>query len=145
MSKDKVVIAGGGIGGLALALTLNQIGIECIVCESVRNPRPLGVGINLQPNAVREMFDLGFTAADMNEVGVPAKEWALVGLKGQEIYSEPHGILAGYSWPQYAMHRGEFHMALYRRFRGLAGDDAIRWTVLPDATGCRGTEQNPMR
>ena len=130
MLKDKVVIAGGGIGGLALALTLNQIGIECIVCESVRNPRPLGVGINLQPNAVREMFDLGFTAADMNEFGVPAKEWALVGLKGQEIYSEPRGILAGYSWPQYAMHRGEFHMALYRRFRDLAGDDAIR-------LGCR--------
>ncbi|SVE35626.1 uncharacterized protein METZ01_LOCUS488480, partial [marine metagenome] len=46
--------------------------------------------------------------------------------------SEPRGILAGYSWPQYAVHRGELHMALYRRFRDLAGDDAIR-------LGCRAT------
>ena len=130
MPKDKVVIAGGGIGGLTLALTLHQIGVDCVVFESVLNPRPLGVGINLQPNAVREMFDLGFTAANLNEFGVPAKEWALLGLKGQEIYSEPRGLLAGYFWPQYALHRGEFHMALYRRFRDLAGDEAIR-------LGCR--------
>jgi len=130
MPKDKVVIAGGGIGGLTLALTLHQIGVECIVFESVLNPKARGVGINLQPNAVREMFDLGFTAEDLNEFGVQAKEWALLGLKGQEIYSEPRGLLAGYSWPQYALHRGEFHMALYRRFRNLAGDEAIR-------LGCR--------
>jgi len=130
MPKDKVLIAGGGIGGLTLALTLHQIGVECIVFESVLNPKARGVGINLQPNAVREMFDLGFTAEDLNEFGVPAKEWALLGLKGQEIYSEPRGLLAGYSWPQYALHRGEFHMTLYRRFRDLAGDEAIR-------LGCR--------
>ena len=38
-----------------------------------------GVGINLQPNAVRELYDLGITEAELDEVGVPAKEWALVG------------------------------------------------------------------
>jgi len=47
-----VIIAGGGVGGLATALTLCQIGVPCIVYEAVRDMRPLGVGINLQPNAV---------------------------------------------------------------------------------------------
>ena len=132
MSGNRVMIAGGGIGGLALALTLHQIGVECVVFEAVNELKPLGVGINLQPNAVRELYDLGFSAADMDSFGVPAKEWALVGMKGQEIYSETRGLLAGYNWPQYAVHRGAFHMALYHRFIELAGPDAVR-------TGCRAT------
>lgn len=124
--SSKILISGGGIGGLSLALTLHQIGIDCVVFESVRELKPLGVGINLQPNAVRELFDLGFTEQDMDAFGVPAKEWALVGQNGQEIYSETRGTLAGYNWPQYAAHRGQFHMALYRRLIERAGHDAIR-------------------
>jgi 5-methylphenazine-1-carboxylate 1-monooxygenase len=89
--------AGGGIGGLATALTLHQIGVPCVVFEAVREMRPLGVGINLQPNAVRELYDLGIAAADLDRVGLPAKEWALVGLNGNDIYSEPRGLLAGYA------------------------------------------------
>ncbi|MCH1532078.1 MAG: FAD-dependent monooxygenase, partial [Planktomarina temperata] len=42
-------IAGGGIGGLTLALTLHQIGVSCVVLETARTMRPLGVGINIQP------------------------------------------------------------------------------------------------
>ena len=61
-TDNRVIIAGGGIGGLAAALTLHQIGVPCIVFEAVREMRPLGVGINLQPNAVRELYDLGITA-----------------------------------------------------------------------------------
>ena len=89
MDDNRVIIAGGGIGGLTLALTLHQIGVECVVFEAVNELKPLGVGINLQPNAVRELFDLGFTAEDLDRFGVPAREWALVGMKGQDIYSEP--------------------------------------------------------
>ena len=126
MFEDHVIVAGGGIGGFATALTLHQIGVPCLVLEQVSDLKPLGVGINLQPNAVRELMDLGFTAADMDRFGVPAREWALVGRGGQEIYAEPRGTHAGYHWPQYAAHRGRFHVALYDRFRDLAGDDAIR-------------------
>ena len=125
MSK-RVLIAGGGIGGLVTAITLHQIGVECVVFESVRELKPLGVGINLQPNAVRELMDMGFTETDLDAFGIPAEEWALVGLGGQEIYAEPRGRQAGYKWPQYAVHRGEFHMALYRRFQSLAGADGVR-------------------
>jgi 2-polyprenyl-6-methoxyphenol hydroxylase-like FAD-dependent oxidoreductase len=137
MTKPLVMIAGGGIGGLATALTLHQIGVPCIVFESVRELRPLGVGINIQPNAVRELHDLGIGPEDLDTVGVPAKEWALVGLNGNDIYSEPRGLLAGYNWPQYAVHRGLFHVLLYNTFVERAGSDAVR-------LGCRvtGYEKN---
>ena len=125
MSDDRVIIAGGGIAGFATALTLQQIGVPCVVIEQVAELKPLGVGINLQPNAVRELMDLGFTAKDMNTFGVEAREWALVGRQGQEIYAELRGTDAGYHWPQYAAHRGRFHMALYQCFRELAGDASI--------------------
>jgi 5-methylphenazine-1-carboxylate 1-monooxygenase len=121
-----VIIAGGGIGGLTTALTLHQIGVPCIVFEAVRELRPLGVGINLQPNAVRELYDLGFTQADLDRVGLPAKEWALVGLNGNDIYSEQRGLLAGYDWPQYAVHRGLFHVLLHQKVMERIGPHAVR-------------------
>lgn len=126
MTRDPVVIAGGGIGGLATALTLHQIGVPCVVFEGVREMRPLGVGINLQPNAVRELYDLGFTEHDLDRVGLPAREWALVGLNGNDIYSEPRGLLAGYRWPQYAVHRGRFHMLLFEKLVERIGAENIR-------------------
>ncbi len=125
MTDNLVLIAGGGIGGLVTALTLEQIGVRCHVLEAVREMRPLGVGINLQPNAVRELYDLGISAADLDRVGVPAKEWALVGLNGNDIYAEPRGLLAGYKWPQYAVHRGRFHMLLHDTFIARAGSSAL--------------------
>ena len=75
MFEDHVIIAGGGLGGFTTALTLHQIGVPCLVLEQVASLKPLGVGINLQPNAVRELMDLGFTPADMDGFGVPAREY----------------------------------------------------------------------
>ena len=120
-----VLIAGGGIGGLALALTLHQIGVPCRVLESSREMKPLGVGINIQPNAVRELHDLGITNADLDRVGVQAREWALVGLNGKEVYAEPRGLEAGYNWPQYAVHRGDLHMMLYAKVQERLGPEAV--------------------
>lgn len=126
MSQPLVMIAGGGIGGLSVALTLHQIGVPCVVFESVRDLKPLGVGINLQPNAVRELYDMGIGAEALDRVGVPAREWALVGLNGNDVYAEPRGTFAGYDWPQYAVHRGQFHMLLYHSFIERAGAEAMR-------------------
>ena len=126
MTETKVLIAGGGIGGLALGLTLHQIGVPFTIFETVRELRPLGVGINVQPNAVRALFEMGITPAELDASGVAAREWALVGQHGQEIYAEPRGTDAGYNWPQYALHRGRFQMLLARILRHRAGPDAIR-------------------
>ncbi|WP_353230656.1 flavin-dependent oxidoreductase [Novosphingobium sp.] len=125
MTDDRVIIAGGGIAGLTLALTLHEIGVPCVVYEGVGALAPLGVGINLQPNAVRELADLGIGEAELDETGRPAREWALVGLNGKEIYSEPRGKLAGYHWHQYAVHRGQFHLLLARKVMERLGADAL--------------------
>ena len=50
-----VLIVGGGIAGLATALSLHAEGIDVAVRESVPEVQPLGVGINLLPHAVREL------------------------------------------------------------------------------------------
>lgn len=121
-----VIIAGGGIGGLALALTLDQIGVPALVLEQAQELQPLGVGVNLQPNAVRELYELGIGEADLDRVGIAVREWALVGLNGNEIYSEPRGLLAGYHWPQYAVDRGLFHVLLYQKLIERAGTDVVR-------------------
>ena len=126
MTEPHILIAGGGIGGMALALTLHQIGARCTVFEAVPELKPLGVGINLQPNAIRELYDLGFTAEMLDKVGLPALEWALVGRNGNDIHSEPRGLEAGYNWPQYAVHRGELQMMLYRAVLERLGPDAVR-------------------
>lgn len=120
-----VLIAGGGIGGLVTALTLHQIGVPCTVFESTREFKPLGVGLNLQPNAVRELLDLGVTLQQLETVGTPAREWALLGRNGALIHAEPRGLDAGYQWPQFAVHRGRFHMLLYQLVCERLGDQAI--------------------
>ena len=142
MSNEKVIIAGGGIAGLTLGLTLHQIGVPFVVLEAAPEMRPLGVGINLQPNAVRELFDLGLTADLLDSIGVPAREWALVGLNGREVYAEARGLEAGYQWPQYAVHRGELHMLLYRALVERAGEACVvldarvaAYTRLADGVG----------
>jgi len=126
MSKAPVIIAGGGIGGLTMALTLQQLGIPCQVFESASSMKPLGVGINIQPNAVRELIDLGIGTNELDTIGIPAREWALVGLNGKEVYAEPRGLDAGYRWPQYAVHRGKFLMLLYKKVLERLGEHAVR-------------------
>ncbi|HEX5091347.1 MAG TPA: flavin-dependent oxidoreductase, partial [Burkholderiales bacterium] len=129
MNRPPVLIAGAGIGGLALALTLHEIGVPCLVLESVPELKPLGVGINLQPNAVRELYEMGFGPADLDRIGVQTQEFALVGLNGKDVYSEPRGLKAGYRWPQYSVHRGGLQMLLYRATLERLGERAVRTGV----------------
>ena len=58
-----VMVIGGGIGGLAAALSLHAAGIAVRVYESVSEMKAHGVGINLQPNAVRVLIELGLADA----------------------------------------------------------------------------------
>lgn len=106
-----VLIAGGGIGGLTLALSLHQIGVPCRVFESVPALKPLGVGINVLPHAVRELIELGLHD-DLDASGVRTRELAFFSKYGKPIWSEPRGIEAGYKWPQFSIHRGTLQQIL---------------------------------
>ncbi|KPQ08537.1 MAG: putative oxidoreductase [Rhodobacteraceae bacterium HLUCCA12] len=108
-----ILIAGGGIVGLSLALTAHSLGFPVRVFEQVDKPAPLGVGINLQPQAVREIREMGLGPA-LDAIGLRIREVAYFSKRGNPIWSEPRGTWAGYNWPQYSVHRGEFQMMLLR-------------------------------
>jgi 5-methylphenazine-1-carboxylate 1-monooxygenase len=119
-----VAVVGAGIGGLTLALSLQAAGISCRVYEAAPEIRPLGVGINLLPHAVRVLDGLGLLDA-LSAVGVTTKESAFYNAHGQFVYSEPAGRYAGYQWPQFSIHRGDLQSVLLQAVRARIGDDAI--------------------
>jgi len=120
-----VLIAGAGIGGLTLGLSLHQLGIPFKIFEAVREIRPLGVGINVQPHAIRELFELGLEG-ELDKVGLRTKQVAYFSAQGGEIWREARGEFAGYHWPQYSIHRGGMQMLLYRALMERAGPDVIQ-------------------
>ncbi|TDK51062.1 flavin-dependent oxidoreductase [Antarcticimicrobium luteum] len=130
-----ILIAGGGIAGLSLGLTLHQIGLPFRIYESAPEVRPMGVGINLQPNAVRELFDLGLEE-ELAKIGVKTRQLAFYSKLGNPIWEEPRGIAAGYAWPQYSVHRGKLQMMLYHALIARAGADCI--VTEARATGFEG-------
>ncbi len=116
----RVIIAGGGIGGLTAALSLHAAGIEAEVFEAAQEIRPLGVGINILPHAVRELTELGL-AESLAATGIATQELRYISAHGQEIWREPRGLAAGYNWPQYSIHRGRLHMLLLEAARARLG------------------------
>src|SRR6201995_635083 len=106
-----VLIAGGGIGGVTLALTLHQIGVPARIFESVPGLKPLGVGINVLPHAVRELIELGLLDR-LDASGVRNTELAFFSQHGKPIWREPRGIEAVYLWPQFSIHRGTLQQIL---------------------------------
>lgn len=121
----KAIIVGAGIGGLSLALSLHAAGVAAQVHEAVAELKPLGVGINLLPHAVRELTELGLGPA-LAELGVETEALAYANRHGQEIWREPRGRHAGYGWPQYSIHRGRLQMMLFDAVRARLGVDAVR-------------------
>lgn len=119
-----IVVVGAGIGGLTFALSAHRLGMNIRVYESVAELRPLGVGLNLQPNAVRELTELGLGEM-LASTAIPTAELAYYSKHGQRIWSEPRGLAAGYKWPQYSIHRGALQMGLLDAVRGRLGRDSV--------------------
>ncbi|WP_405431766.1 flavin-dependent oxidoreductase [Micromonospora sp. NBC_00617] len=120
-----IVIVGAGIGGLTTALSLHQAGFRDIaVYERAAVLRPLGVGINLLPHAVRELTELGL-GERVAGLGVAPGALAYYNRRGQQIWREPRGLDAGYRWPQLSVHRGRFQLELLAVVRDRLGADAV--------------------
>ncbi|MCX4821015.1 FAD-dependent monooxygenase [Streptomyces sp. NBC_01142] len=59
MTALRIAIVGGGIAGLTLALASHRAGLHPIVYEKSRQPRDTETGLQLSPNAVRQLRRLG--------------------------------------------------------------------------------------
>lgn len=106
-----ILILGGGIGGLTLALTLHRAGIACTVFEATSEIRQVGVGVNVLPHASAELAALGLRPA-LEAVAVQTKDAWFFNRFGQLIYREPLGEAAGYPHPQFSIHRGDLQGVL---------------------------------
>ena len=119
-----VIIIGAGIGGLTLALQLQRAGIPCRVFEAAPEIKPIGVGINLLPHAMRDLAALGLEAP-LAACGVITSEAVFFNRFGQLIYREPLGRAAGYAWPQISIHRGDLQGLLVEAVRERIGADRL--------------------
>jgi 2-polyprenyl-6-methoxyphenol hydroxylase-like FAD-dependent oxidoreductase len=134
-----VVVVGGGIAGLAFALSMHQRGMACDVYESVPQVKELGVGITLLPHAMRELSALG-VQPELEAVGIENLESVFFNRFGQYIYREPRGRHAGYPLPEIGIHRGKLHRILYEAALQRLGADRIHTNhrctgVTQDETG----------
>ena len=120
MTKNKpIIIAGGGIGGLAAALGLAQKGIASIVLEKAPEFAEIGAGIQLGPNA--------FHAFDYLGVGDAARSMAVYidnlrlmdAISGEEIIhiSLGEAFRARFKNPYAVVHRGDLYSVFLKTCR----------------------------
>jgi 2-polyprenyl-6-methoxyphenol hydroxylase-like FAD-dependent oxidoreductase len=85
-SHKKVLIIGGGIGGLAAAIALRKVGIAATVYESSNALREIGAGLTLWKNAVRAIEKLGLSN-ELAAIGMPMTEGGVRSWRG-DVLSE---------------------------------------------------------
>jgi 2-polyprenyl-6-methoxyphenol hydroxylase-like FAD-dependent oxidoreductase len=127
----KVLIAGGGIGGLTTALYLQRAGIDVEIFERADAVRELGVGINMLPHAIKELADLGLMA-ELDATGIRTRELIYTNRFGQVVWQEQRGLDAGYDVPQISIHRGRLLGLIHKAVLARLGGNAIRtgWSVV---------------
>jgi len=112
MNTYPVIIAGGGITGLATAIALQQCAIPFVLLEAAPEIKPLGAGITLAGNAINVLRELGA------EEAVADKGFRIDSMKVQDSRGRLISALSPNSIPQMkklynlAIHRAALHDAL---------------------------------
>ena len=105
----KVLIAGGGIGGLTAALCLARVGFRAAVFEQTARFEELGAGLQISPNGARVLHHLGLAAAldacAFLPLGTEIRSWR----SGKVVSASPLGdcVRSIYGYPYYHIHRGD--------------------------------------
>ncbi|WP_175410651.1 FAD-dependent monooxygenase [Streptomyces sp. TRM64462] len=138
-----ILVAGGGIAGLTAALALHAAGFGRVtVVEAAPEIQPVGAGLNLMPNAVRELDALGLLD-HLETDAVRTRELRYYHRSGGLIAREERGLRAGYRWPQLSVHRAHLQRVLADAVRARLGPGAlvtgVRVTGVdqPTGPGCR--------
>ncbi len=104
-----ILIAGGGIGGLAAALAVSRAGFPAHVLEKSSEFAEIGAGLQLAPNATRMLDRLGLMPEIHRLAGFPQRLVMMDAVSGRPITSLDLGpkFLAHFGHPYILMHRGE--------------------------------------
>ena len=103
----RVIIVGGGIGGLSAAIALGRHGHEAVVLERASKLEAVGAGITLFANAMNALARLGLGDA-ISAAGSPALHSAILTSDGRELTTLPSDLLEG----AVAIHRADLQEAL---------------------------------
>jgi 2-polyprenyl-6-methoxyphenol hydroxylase-like FAD-dependent oxidoreductase len=120
-----VIIVGGGIGGLSLALALEKAGIDSTIYEATPVFQQAGVGINVLPYAMRVLAGLGLEK-ELEKRAIPTWASAYFDRCGSPLHQMPVGRFAGETWPQLSIHRAELQAVLLDAVRERLGPHRIR-------------------
>jgi 2-polyprenyl-6-methoxyphenol hydroxylase-like FAD-dependent oxidoreductase len=148
-STSRVLVAGGGIGGLALANALQQLDIPVTVFEQATELREIGAAIGVQTNAVQALREIGLGDA-LLDVGVPIEDYEYVDWKGKRLARWSQGEIGRQlGAPTTVVHRGDLQKVLRAPLpdsvvrldspvAGFSQDDAGVTLRLADGTEERG-------
>lgn len=106
-----VLIAGGGVGGAALALFLQKAGISCAVYEAYPYTEGVGGGLNLAPNGMNVLDALGL-AETLARQGTIARDSIFVDECGKLLGRLPYGDPKLYGQPSVSMSRAVLYRTL---------------------------------
>jgi salicylate hydroxylase len=114
MAARIVIVAGAGIGGLTASLALVRNGFRVVVLEQAPHLEETGAGIQLSPNAVRTLIELGLGNRLRPHVVMPRALRVFASRTGREIVRMPLGeiALSRYGAPYWSIHRGDLQTAL---------------------------------
>ncbi|WP_019854413.1 FAD-dependent monooxygenase [Actinopolyspora mortivallis] len=118
-----VIIAGGGIGGLAAALSVHRQGHRVVVCERNAEFAELGAGIQLAPNGIHALERLG-VGQGLAHTAVHIDELRFMdGVTGAHVTSMPldERYRARFGNPYVVVHRGELYRLLVRACQRSGG------------------------
>lgn len=135
MAESKpVLIAGGGIGGLAVALGLAQKGIRSILLEKAAALGEIGAGIQLGPNAFHAFDYLGVGEAARNMAVYIDQLRLMDALTADEITHIDLGdsFRARFGNPYAVVHRGDLHGVF---LRACQNHELIELRVSSEVTG----------
>lgn len=103
-SNPRVLIAGGGVGGPALALFLKKAGISSAIYEAYPYTEGVGGGLNLAPNGMNVLAELGLAETLITHATI-ARESVFVDERGKSLGRLPYGDPKRYGQPAVSMSR----------------------------------------